>query len=393
MNYHIMVQDKFLDSYIEDVYAIGEEQNNIFLFRGQENDTNYVNTTRKIEYIGNDKKAIKERLKSIKSTDAIFVHWYDMWISEVLFDLPNKIYVMIWGGEFYCEPFWHHQWVYDKITLQNVKKQLKYPRIKFTLNPLSLLRQAKRTYFFKKDLNLSYALKNKYVGRIDFLICLDKNDLFYQDYHKIKELYPAFRAKNVAGFYDQNFDRAQQISREKVVNSQEINILVGNSANAANNHLDAFEKLKDISNIVVICPLSYGGSKNEVEKIIEQGKQIFKDRFIPITNFMGRDEYVNFLNTIDIVFMYHNRQQAFGNICTVLSLGKPVFLKYENAVKGYLDAMGIKIYEANTIDKIDLNRVIEESQDSLEKNIELLKANISEDRRLADLKNVLKSTY
>lgn len=385
-----MIQDKFLDSYIEDVYSIGEEKNNIFLFRGNKNESVYVTTKREIEFIGNDKIEIKKRLMKIKSTDSIFVHWYDMWISEIVFDLPNKIYVMLWGGEFFCEPFWHHQWVYDTITLRNLKINLGYPTIKFTFQPLNLLRQLKRMYFFKKELKQAYQLKNKYIGRIDYLISLEKNDSFFQDYHKIKALYPAFKAKNVVGFYDQNFDRALLIKESKKKQTDNISILLGNSANVANNHFDAFEVLRTLKNVTILCPLSYGANKTEVDAIIAKGKQIFNERFVPITEYMTRDEYVGFLNTVDIVFMYHNRQQAFGNICTGLSLGKPVFLKKTNSVKGYLDAMGILTYDVDTITNLKLYEIISQSKANLLKNIELLRANISTEKRLSYLKQVLK---
>ena len=65
--------------------------------------------------------------------------------------------------------------------------------------------------------------------------------------------------------------------------------------------------------------------------------------------------------------MYHNRQQAFGNICTCLSLGKPVFIKNNNSVKGYVDAMGIKIYNAEFFSKVNLLNVINEANSSISK--------------------------
>lgn len=384
-----MIQDKFLDSYIEDVYSIGEEDNNIFLFRGDKTDNSHIKTNRKVQFIGKDKEKIKELLKNIASTDSIFVHWYDTWISDILYDLPNKINVMLWGGEFYCDPFWYHQWVYDKITLKELKNRLEYPKIKLTLNPFIFLKQIKSVLFFKLHLRKIYIQKNKSIGRIDNLICPIVNNKINADFIKIKQLYPDFRANNLAGFYDQNFDQALLNKRINPVNPIEIKVLLGNSADFSNNHLDAFDQLKQMKNIIIYCPLSYASDTDYVNFIIEKGKEIFKDRFVPITQFMGRDKYIEFLNSMDVILMYHNRQQAFGNICTGLSLGKPVFLKNNNSVKGYIDAMGIKIYDAENFSNINLLEVINEANANFEKNIEILKATISTEKRHSDLKKVL----
>lgn len=386
MNYHIMVQDKFLDSYIEDVYAIKEEKNNIFWFRGNRKDNGIIKTKHKVEYIGNDICEIERRLNLLNPTDKIFIHLYDNFIAELVYNLPNRIYVMLWGSEFYCEPFWYHTWVYDKLTLKEVKNRFGYSTIKFSLNPVKFLKQIYGHFRFKKKIRNSYELKNKFVGRIDFFIFLEHNKLFFQDYHKIKKLYPSFKAKNLPGFYDQNFDRAVAVRKNKNTIKDEINLLLGNSAVDTNNHLDAFKILKKVKNIKVYCLLSYGGDQSYIDYIIKKGREIFGDRFVPITNFMNREEYIEFINTINILFMYSNRQQAFGNICSFLSLGKPVFLKNENTIKGYLDAMGVGTYNAQKIHKIDLEKVIHENDQKFARNFEILKANISQEKRLKDLK-------
>ncbi len=392
MNYHIMKQDKFLDSFIEDVYSINESQNNFFWFRGNKEDSTLIQTKHTIEYLGNDKEYLKNKIKLIHPNDSIFVHWYDNYVAELLYKLPNKIYVMLWGGEFYCDPYWYHQWVYEPLTLQLIKKNKNYPNLKFDKNLINYLKKIRNYILFKKDIKKDYLLKNKMIGRIDYFIFLDKDDNYNQDYKKIKELYPAFRAINISGFYDQNFDKALAIKSEKVINSYAITILLGNSAGETNNHLDAFEKLKNIKNCVIYCPLSYGSDLDYTSVVIKKGKEIFKERFVPMVNFMSRDEYVTFLNSIDVIYMYHNRQQAFGNICSGLTLGKPVFLKNENTIKGYLDALNIKTFDADKIDSLNLLEVINEARNLNLENYEILNNTISKEKRLKDLSKILEST-
>lgn len=387
MNYHIMVQDKFLDSYIDDIYEINEQDNNVFWFRGVKDQNGFIKTNYPVEYLGNDILFWKEKFSKIQPVDSIFVHWYDLTISKILYELPNPIYVMLWGGEFYNEPFWSHRWVFDKLTLRYLKQTLFYPKLEFTINLLKLYRDFKRFYFFKKELRNDYHTKHRYIGRIDYLISPTVTD-----YLKIKNLYPLFKAKDIIGFYDQNFDRAQLETTAKQRNNTDIHILLGNSGSESNNHLDALEKLKKLKNVKIYCPLSYGGSKEYINVIMQRGQDLFGDKFIPMKNFMTREEYMRFYDEIDIVFMYHNRQQAFGNICTALTKGKPVFLKKQNTIKDHLDALGIKTYNVNGIVTLDLKEIIKNSKEYSTRNHKILKATLSKEKRLSELKFIMDKT-
>jgi hypothetical protein len=291
---------------------------------------------------------------------------------------------MLWGGEFYGEPFWHHQWTYDILTLRYLHKKNNYPEIIFSYDVKDLLKQIKRKFLFHKEIKTLYKKKNNLIGRIDYLVSPTTTDCI-----KIKELYPLFKALNVNGFYDQNFDKAlsQNIRKEK--DSSNVIVLLGNSAAITNNHLDALEVLKSLQNITIYCPLSYDGTKEYVDIVIARGKQLFGGNFIPLLNFMTREEYLEFYTSIDIIFMFHNRQQAFSNICTALSMGKPVYLKKQNTLKDFLDKLGIKTYDVNEICSTILVEIIEEAKENSIRNQEILKLSISNEKRLSDLKAIM----
>ena len=112
-----------------------------------------------------------------------------------------------------------------------------------------------------------------------------------------------------------------------------ITLLLGNSASKANNHIDSLKILSKFKNekIKIICPLSYGDRKY-AEEIIRYGKSIFGEKFIPLTNFMPIEEYIKFLNTIDIGIFNNNRQQGLGNINSLLALGKKVYLRNDTTM-------------------------------------------------------------
>ena len=107
-----------------------------------------------------------------------------------------------------------------------------------------------------------------------------------------------------------------------------LTILIGNSADPSNNHIEAMEKLLPYKeqDIKIYVPLSYGDQEH-AKKVIDQGSRMFGDKFSPITTFMSFDQYLSFLKGIDIAIFNHKRQQAMGNTITLLGLGKTVYMR------------------------------------------------------------------
>lgn len=380
-----MIQDKFIDSYIQDIFDIGHEASNVFWLRGNKGDSPHVNTLRKVEYIGVDKNHIRVRLKQLKPEDNIFIHWYDMWIAELVIDLPNKLFAIYWGGDFFGDPItFHMNWLYEKETLKVVKQKLGLKLI-FRKNLFEMYKQWKKVTDYYSNSKIQYGIKHKQISRIDYIILAEENNA---DVNKTKQLYPGFKAKHLPGFYDLNFDLANNINLSPHKTGKKIKILFGNSATPANNHLDAFKTLSKMPDIEIYCPLSYG-DKEYGNLVVEEGIKLFGDSFIPVTNFMSREDYVNFLNEMDIIFMFHNRSQAFGNIITAMSLGKPVFLRKSNSLKQMFNVLGITNYDADLIDKINLHEAIETSELTKAVNVEIIKARFSKAKRLQDLQEVM----
>ena len=123
-----------------------------------------------------------------------------------------------------------------------------------------------------------------------------------------------------------------------------LTILVGNSADPSNNHIEALEKLlpyKD-QDIKIYVPLSYG-DQTHAKKVIEQGKDWFGEKFFPMVSFMPLDQYLNFLKSVDMAIFNHKRQQAMGNTITLLGMGKTVFMRSDVNQWFFLDALGVSI--------------------------------------------------
>lgn len=119
-----------------------------------------------------------------------------------------------------------------------------------------------------------------------------------------------------------------QTSAEDLETYKTINILVGNSADPSNNHIESLEKLLPYKgeDIRIFAPLSYG-DREHAKKVIETGSMWFGEKFVPLTSFLPVEEYLKFLQSVDIAIFNHNRQQAMGNTIFLLSMGKTVCLR------------------------------------------------------------------
>lgn len=153
------------------------------------------------------------------------------------------------------------------------------------------------------------------------------------------------------------------------------NILLGNSADPSNNHIDVLNLVKDI-NIKgeIICPLSYGNEKYR-DVIIKEGREIFGDKFYPLADFLPIEKYQEIINSCGIVVMNHLRQQAMGNIISALWQGKKVFLNENNYTNNYFERIGVKVHSIQqelkqTLDKHDYkenDEIISNNRKQLEK--------------------------
>jgi dTDP-N-acetylfucosamine:lipid II N-acetylfucosaminyltransferase len=134
-----------------------------------------------------------------------------------------------------------------------------------------------------------------------------------------------------------------------------INIQVGNSADSTNNHIEVFEKLRKYKdgNIKIYAPLSYS-DQDHVKDVIIKGKEIFEDKFIALTDFMPFEKYLDFLGTIDIAIFAHKRQQAMGNIITLLGLGKKVYIRNDITTWQFFKDINVKVFD---FDNVELERI------------------------------------
>ena len=200
------------------------------------------------------------------------------------------------------------------------------------------------------------------------------------DYELARKWYGVKGKNHDCFMYPSNLYKAYDIKEKKHTG---INIQIGNSAETTNNHFEVFEKLlkfKD-ADITIYAPLSYG-NRDYAKKVTEKGKALYGDKFIPLTEFMPYEKYLEFLGNIDIVIFGHKRQQALGNSIILLGLGKKVYMRNDISPWQFFNDIRVKVYN---IENINLNLL----DDSIkEGNIKNIKEYFSERRLIAQLKKL-----
>lgn len=160
-----------------------------------------------------------------------------------------------------------------------------------------------------------------------------------------KMIYSPMYLSNVSSF---------KTNIQRTLNDNVKTILVGNSADPSNNHLEIFEQLKKVNNLdfKVFCPLSYGKNSKYINLVINEGRASFSENFIPVTKFMSLDDYRNFLDTMDIAIFNHNRQQAMGTTISLLKLKKYIYMKTNTSSYISLKKRGFILFDVNKLQNL-----------------------------------------
>lgn len=127
------------------------------------------------------------------------------------------------------------------------------------------------------------------------------------------------------------------------------NVLLGNSGNATNNHLDLLMKVDESVRLEggkVYCPLSYScTSEDYVNAVINLGKEKFGDSFVPMLDFMTSTEFNKILSSCNKVILNQYRSQGGASIWSALYRGSALYLAEQNPFYSFLKVRGAHIFK------------------------------------------------
>lgn len=243
--------------------------------------------------------------------------------------------------------------------------------------------------YYKKDNNIKTRiyefLRRKIISKLPEIATFAE-----EEFELIKKLYKT-NAEYIPILYPIPIDITYLDKLTPSVTKGKTVFLLGNSGDKSNLHHEMIDFLSPFNaeNIEIICPLSYGADKAYQESVIRYGKEYFGDKFTPLVEFMGKEEYSQVLGNVDIALMNHRRQQGLGNILPLLYLEKKVFMRTEITSYAFLKKKGCELYDITQIKNISFSE-LKEKPAEIVKNKEIIKSITSKENYLNLWLNFLK---
>lgn len=335
---HLVEDSNIVDRIINDFEEVLPQKNvYICFFSGT---PKYVKKRACILFEGKDNSEIARVLKG--DIDEVIIHYLSQVkinFVEKYIDISVPITWIIWGGDLYNNLLTYHGY---NIYYEPYYVGWRYFLFNFATNVFKFRLIENRIGL--KTLQFVKSRIRRFVSNVDF-------NLFAMSFPQY------VNGEQVKGFFYYPIDSI--VGKDLIKPAIKRNsILIGNSASFSNNHVYSFKFLKklEIGNKKVVVPLSYGGSDKYKKHVIQKGRKIWSDHFSPILDFMPLDDY-NKLLADSLICIYGNwRQEAMGNILTVLGFGAKVFLSEKNPLYFWLINMGFVVFSLEKIsqEQIDL---------------------------------------
>jgi len=322
---HIIHDEKFIDTAYR-IFEAVSPGNNLFLLVSENSTITYIKET-PVNFINKNELLAASFISKLNQYDMVVLHYLDDIKLQLLACAPGNIkFVWLgWGADYY-----------DLIInnpcglLKPLTQQIYYKHRK----PLLIRAITKIT----RQLLSSKITKSEIVNKVSYFA-----PVLLEDYKLIKDALPNFKPQFLSWNYGTLED--DMIKGLEEVSLSGDNILLGNSATYPNNHFDTLELIKNISlsDRKIYCPLSYGDPILK-DEIIIKGTSLYGIDFIPITDFMPIEQYVQLISSCSIVIMNHLRQQALGNIVIMIYLGAKVFIDKQNPIYSFFKKEGAFVY-------------------------------------------------
>lgn len=357
---HLFNDDKFIDPAIKLIEAVYPKISEYFILQNKNEEFQYVKSTLVKRLAYSDKTALNDFVKKLNSEDecVLFLHALDKRKQEIVLQSPTTVKKVwfIWGYDLYNNWPLLKQKNYEPQTkkLLGMKWNLK---IFFGFNKFTF-------YLFRNSDSFNKILPSKIIS----ILNIKYNTPFYQAIQLIDVVVPVvpdeYRLVQDIGVNiklgDFTYGCIEDLVGDKIdVDLQkQRNILVGNSADPTNNHLDIFLKLSklDLEDRKIYVPLSYGGNKKYIDLILDKGHTLFGDNFCPLLNFMTLEKYNEIIFSCGTLIFNHVRQQGVGNIITMAYLGAKIYLNNKGPVYSYLKGQGVVLFATNEVTQKDLDQ-------------------------------------
>lgn len=329
---HISNDEKFIDSAI-DLFGSVLPDGCGYLINGQSVDSlRFVKSRPKNLFVFPYFSDAYFRTIQTFEPDVLFVHSYSDKHKELLERLGND-----------CPVFWS-SWGRDIYSSNRLSHLMYKPRTRRLVNKLSRISSLKRM-IARLVPGIGSAYKSfateDYIGHCQFM-----SAVVMEDFELLKATYPE-RTSHIQYIpFNYHVPFVDHDDR-----SPKLNIIVGNSANPDNNHVESFDLIRgfDFHDRKVYVPLSYGGTRGYVAEVLKCGERAFGKSFVPLLSFLPLADYEAILDSVGFAIMNHSHQHAMGNILSLLFKGTKIYMDPGNSAYQALDRMGAVVSDISRI--------------------------------------------
>lgn len=359
---HLAKDEKFIDFFAKTISIAGSNSHRFIITTAHiDQPLRYIREIEPYRKVDNNFFSSAEMYSDLQSCDVLLVHFLTLSAARMIMAAPNHVKIVWsgWGADYYhllpggesrlLGPDAHR--IATKFDAQRIQKnplllaRLVLRPLRRLYNRHKLLQPAiKRVQYFSAPIPEDYDLLKKYCG-----------NWFSPQYIQL------------------NYASVETFA-SKVENIEKRNILVGNSASLTNNHIEVFRLLKkhDLTHRKVIVPLSYGDAQYR-QVVLDAGHNILGESFQPLVDFMPLNEYNNLIASCSCAIMNQYRQQALGNIGSILQGGARLFLNKKNVTSEFLRARGAYINDIEELNSENTQDLFSElSVDQKKRNILVL---------------------
>jgi dTDP-N-acetylfucosamine:lipid II N-acetylfucosaminyltransferase len=320
---HLVDDEKFI-KYAFESFSKLDKVDNEFLCISNKKNLDYIDFD--CVLIDNSYLKSDDFVETLNNCDLLIIHFLNTKYYDLLSNkkLTPKILWIGWGGDYY--------WMIDTLKGFNIYKPI-------TNTIYNKFRITRYFNYFNRLMKKTIRKKNiKIINRINYFapVLIDDYELIIKNNAWFKPDYFSWNYGTLEDNYIKGLEDFQVSGSD---------IMIGNSATITNNHLDILQSLKqtNVENCKIIIPLNYGDLMYG-KLIYDKAKALFGNQVEILNDYLPYDDYLNLVKNCNKVFMGHIRQQAMGNVITLLYFGSKIFFFKESVTYTFLIKSNIKVY-------------------------------------------------